>query len=108
MAVYAQHKCLAFSCDHQLFPWLLPFFDVRQFSDVMYLEVSAFPFTVLTFVGVQSLQKFASACVLKGERGIIHFGVEDGFSFHVFYPKELIFLTFGSDREVSPTIKHGC
>ena len=98
MAVYAEHQCFAFSCYHQFFPGLRTFLDIRQFSYVMDFEVSPFPFAVFTCVGAHSSQKFASACVLKGEWGIIHLGIEDGFSFHVFWSEELKFpdLSFSS------------
>ena len=70
---------------------MLTFLDIRQFLDVMYFKVSSFLFTVFTCVGVHSSQKFASACVLEGERGMVHCAIEAGFSFHVFESEELRF-----------------
>src|SRR5712691_11072234 len=92
MAVYAKHKCFAASCGHELLPWLFSLLDIRQFSHVMDLEVSPFPLTVFTFVGGHPFEEFASACVLVGPWGVVHFAVKDGFSVHVLEPEELEFL----------------
>src|SRR2546427_4751970 len=91
MAVYAEYKRCALSCYHQFLPWLLPFFHVRQVSNVMVLKVTSFCSAIFTFVRVHSFQKFASACVLEDEWRSIDIPVWDHFPFHVFDSEELRF-----------------
>ena len=112
MAVYTKHERLPFSCHHQFLPWLLSLLDIRQFSDVMDLEVAPFFFAVFTCVGVHSFGKFASTCVLADERRVVHCAIEDRFAFHVFEAKEpgspsFSILTRFSNRHRCSTVEHG-
>jgi len=81
VAVYTKHERLPFSCNHQFLPWLLSLFDIRQFSDVMDFEVAPFFFAIFTFVVVHSFVKLASTCVIEDERRVVHFALEESFSF---------------------------